>query len=224
MGRHATNQEIFVKHDAHRSPRLGHRTVLVLALATALGSYALPRAQAPTKKVLTVEDYPKWRTLSGQEISGDGNWVVYGQAFTNTVPAEAKPVLHIVRLETNQHTEVPNGTGGIFSADSKWIAYQVDPTGGRGGRGRRGAGAGGPATAPSPAGDPAVPQGSPAAQPPANPAQSTTPPGQNPPTTPTQPPSTPPTPTTTAPPMQPPATPPSGAQPPVTTPPASPPV
>jgi dienelactone hydrolase len=198
-----------VKYDA-LVPLRRRRAVLAMALAAALGSYALPGAQTPAKKVLTVEDYPKWRTLSGQEISGDGNWVVYGQAFTNTVPTEARPVLHIVRVENNQHTEVPNATGGVFSADSKWIAYQVDPTGGRGGRGRRGAGAGGAANAPSPAGDPAVPQGSPAALPPSNPAQSATPPGQNPPTSPTQPP----------------ATPPAGTQPAVTPPasPAAPPV
>jgi hypothetical protein len=49
-------------------------------------------------------------------------------------------VLHLVRVEGNQHVEVPNGSGGVFSADSKWIAYQVDPSGGRGGRGGRGAG------------------------------------------------------------------------------------
>lgn len=203
-----------MKHDAHRSPRLRPRTVLILALATALGSYALPGAQVPAKKVLTVEDYPKWRTLSGQEISGDGNWVVYGQALTNTVPTEAKPVLHIVRVENNQHTEVANATGGIFSADSKWIGYQVDPTGGRGGRGRRG---GGP-DAPTP-GDTAVPPSAPGGTPPANPAQVTTPPGQNPPTTPTQPPATPP-----AIPAQPPTTPPATPPTPLTVPTEQPPV
>ena len=98
-----------MKHEAFVPLRRRRGAVLALALAAAVGSYALPRAQAPfdaaqgkpTKKVLTVADYPKWRTLSGQEISGDGNWVVYGQAFTNTVPTEAKPVLHIVRVENN---------------------------------------------------------------------------------------------------------------------------
>jgi dienelactone hydrolase len=202
-----------VKYDASVPLRRRRSAVLALALAATLGTYALPRAQAPAKKILTVEDYPKWRTLSGQEISGDGNWVVYGQALTNTAPTETKPVLHIVRVESNQHTEVPNGTGGVFSADSKWVAYQVDPTGGRGGRGRRG---GGPD---APAGDTAVPQSAPGGAPPANPAQSTTPPGQNPPTSPTQPPPTPP-----VTPSQPPATSPATvpATPP-TTPPTTPP-
>jgi dipeptidyl aminopeptidase/acylaminoacyl peptidase len=111
-------------------------------------AYALPQAQtaapAGTKKVLTVDDYTRWRSISGAELSGDGNWVTYGLSFTNTAPADAKPVLHLLNLTTGQDVEVPNATGGAFSADSKWIAYQVDPaSGGRGGRGgRAGVGAG----------------------------------------------------------------------------------
>ena len=152
--------------------------VLVGVLACAA---ALPRAQssgsaqdkqasaAGGKKVLTVEDYTKWRTITGQEISGDGNWAAYVLSLTNVVQAESKPVLHVVRVDSGQQTEVANATAPAFSADSKWIAYQVDPSGGRGGRGRRGA-----------PGDTAVPPGSPTAPPPANPAQVTTPPGQNP--------------------------------------------
>jgi len=168
--------------------------VMAVALgATLLSAYAIPRAQqapaAAGKKVLTVEDYTKWRTITSQAISGDGNWAAYVLSLTNVVQADAKPVLHLVRLESTQQTEIANATSPVFSADSKWIAYQVDPTGGRGGRGRRGGGPGG-ATPPAP-GDTAVPPGSPAAVPPANPAQTTTPPGQNPPTAPGQPPTTP---------------------------------
>jgi dipeptidyl aminopeptidase/acylaminoacyl peptidase len=61
--------------------------------------------------------------------------------------------------------EVANATGGTFSPDSKWIAYQVDPTGGRGGRGGRGgAGTPGGSTAPAPTPEVATP---PAQTPPA---------------------------------------------------------
>jgi outer membrane biosynthesis protein TonB/dienelactone hydrolase len=178
-----------MKHPASVPPRQTRRVTLALALTAAFAAaYALPAAQAPAKKALTVEDYTKWRTISGQEISSDGKWVTYGLSQTNVVPAESKPVLHLVGLDSGQHIEVANASGGVFSADAKWLAYTVDPNGGRGGRGRRGGG-----NAPGPGGDTAVPPGSPAAQPPANPAQVTTPPGQNPATSPTQPPSTPPT-------------------------------
>jgi len=118
-------------------------TTFVLALAVLAASALLPptQAQGPSKKVLTIDDYTRWRTISGQEISGDGKWVAYGLSFTNTLPADAKPVLHILNLETNQDIEVAIATGAIFSPDSRWIGYQVDPSGGRGGRGGRGRGA-----------------------------------------------------------------------------------
>jgi dipeptidyl aminopeptidase/acylaminoacyl peptidase len=131
---------------------------LALALLFAFGfTYALVGAQTATKKVLTVEDYTKWRSISGQELSGDGRWVTYGLSFTNTLPADAKPVLHLLNLETNQDVEVPNGTGGTFSVDSRWIAYQVDPSGGRGGRGGRGAAGGAAPAGGAPAGQGAQP-------------------------------------------------------------------
>ena len=169
-----------------------HSTLRYAALVLILaGAAALPRAQqvpAPGKKALTVDDYSKWRSISGQEISGDGQWVTYGLSLTNTAPTETKPVLHLVRLDNSQDVEVPNATGGTFSSDSKWIAYVVDPSGGRGGRGGRGNGGGGnpPADTPPPA-DPSVPPGAPA--PPATPTQTppTTPPatvpGETPPAT-----------------------------------------
>lgn len=208
-----------MKHNALMPLR---RAAIGLALAAGfLSSHALPSAQqAPAKKVLGVEDYPKWRTIAGQEISGDGNWVTYTQSLTNTVAADSKPVLHLVRVESNQHVEVANGTGGVFSADSKWIAYQVDPSGGRGGRGRGGANA--PATEPSPSGDTGVPPAAPG-PPPANPAQAATPPGQNPATTPTQPSATPAQPAATpAQPVQTPATQPPSTAPAPGAPPAAP--
>ena len=152
-----------MKHVTTRSLHRSRRITLALALAVAFASsYALPQAQTAKKKALTVEDYSKWRSISGQEISGDGQWVTYGLSLTNTAPTETKPVLHLVRLDSSQDVEVPNATGGTFSSDSKWIAYVVDPSGGRGGRGGRGNGGGGnpPADTPPPA-DPAVPPGAP---------------------------------------------------------------
>lgn len=103
--------------------------------------------------MLGPDDYPKWRSLSGQTISGDGQWVSYSLQFTNVPEADIKPELRLLNLTSNQEVTVPNATGGTFSADSKWLAYMVDPGGGsRGGRGGRGGGA---------------PDAAPAAQPPA---------------------------------------------------------
>jgi dienelactone hydrolase len=136
------------------------RTVtLTVALFVAfVGAYALPAAQ--TKKALSAEDYAKWRSIQGEQISNDGNWVTYGLQLTNVPTADAKPVLHIRNLQTDQDVTVANATNGTFSPDSKWIAYLVDPNPGR----NRSAtspgasGGGGPPPAP-PATPPAQPEG-----------------------------------------------------------------
>ncbi len=124
--------------------------VFGLMFAIAFGAaYAWPAAQAPAKKALTVDDYTRWRSINASEMSGDGVWVSYGMSFTNTAPADSKPELHLLNLDTNQDLTIAGGSGGNFSADSKWFAYQVDPgNGGRGaGRGNRGGGGGGGAGA-----------------------------------------------------------------------------
>ena len=166
-----------VKTPTRRRHRVASST---LALLVAFAAYALPAAQPAAKKALTVEDYTKWRSISSQEISGDGKWVAYTLQLTNTVAAEAKPVLHLKNLETNEEIKVEHATGGIFSPDSKWIAYHVDPGAAQRARqGRSGQGGSGsnqtpdanPATptAPSPGPAPATPPTQPTApaQPPA---------------------------------------------------------
>ena len=146
--------------------------VLALSLTAVFGATFALSAQAPAKKVLTVEDYTKWRSLNSPEISGDGKWVAYVLQLTNTPTADAKPVLHIVNVETSAEVTVANGTGPSFSSDSRWIAYTIDPGSGRGGRGGRAGGGGTGATAPGgtdpPAGGanpPAAPATTPATQP-----------------------------------------------------------
>src|SRR5262245_10333006 len=143
-----------MSHAARTLPRPRYRLLPAgMALSTALlVAYALPSAQAG-KKALGPDDYTKWRSINGQEISGDGKWVAYTLQFTNTPTAEARPALHLLKLESGEDVTVQNGSGGTFSPDSKWIAYQVDPTGGgRGGRGNRGGG--GPTTTPPAEGTP----------------------------------------------------------------------
>jgi hypothetical protein len=82
------------------------RAIHALAVVASLSIvHALPAAQsAPqsgTKKVLSVEDYTKWRSISSQEISGDGKWVASVLQLTNVPTTETKPVLHILILESN---------------------------------------------------------------------------------------------------------------------------
>ena len=148
---------------------LFHRgALLAIAASVALGFYALPHAQAPAKKALTIDDYTKWRSIAGQEMSPDGRWVAYTLQLTNTAPGESKPVLHLLNLETTQEVTVPDATEPAFSSDSAWLAYQVDPWAAQRARaGRSGSGGPGPT---EPAGGPATPPQPGAAAPQSNPA------------------------------------------------------
>jgi dipeptidyl aminopeptidase/acylaminoacyl peptidase len=96
-----------------------------------------------------IDDYTKWRSIAGQAISGDGKWVATTLQLTNTIPAEAKPVLHLLNLETNAEVTVADAAEGTFSADSKWIAYQVDPGAAQRARASRGGSGTTPATSPA---------------------------------------------------------------------------
>lgn len=134
------------------------RLIPVLCAVTLafIGARAVPTAQQTTapgaKKALTVEDYSRWKSIAGQEMSSDGKWVAYVLQSTNVPTAETKPVLHLQNLESGQEVTIADATGNVFSPDAKWMAYTVEPAGGgRGGRGGRGGGApaGGAADAPA---------------------------------------------------------------------------
>jgi hypothetical protein len=71
---------------------LARRRLAVFALALAVllvAFYAMPVAQtpAPAKKAMTIDDYTKWRSISGQEMSSDGKWLVYTLQGTNVTSA-----------------------------------------------------------------------------------------------------------------------------------------
>ena len=108
-----------MKHVTTRSPHRGRRITLALALAAAFASsYALPQAQTAKKKALTVDDYTKWRAISGQEISGDGKWVTYGLSLTNTAPTEPSQCCIWFASTAARTSKCPTRPAATFSADS----------------------------------------------------------------------------------------------------------
>ena len=146
-----------------------HRLATVTIAVAGLAAVLVIHPSAQGKHAMTVDDYTKWRSISDPAISGDGKWVTYVLQTTNVPQDQARPVLHLLNLATNQDVTVANATGGTFSGDSNWIAYQIDPSPGRG----RGRGARGPSPAPNsspasatpaanPPQDTAVPPGAPA--------------------------------------------------------------
>jgi dipeptidyl aminopeptidase/acylaminoacyl peptidase len=112
------------------SSLFARRRIMALAfvLAVALvAAAAQPAPQTAAKKALIVDDYAKWRSIASPSVSPDGKWVAYVLQLINTIPAESKPVLHLLNLETNVEVTVADASDEVFSPDSKWIAYQVDP-------------------------------------------------------------------------------------------------
>ena len=165
-----------MNHDTSKSLR-PRRWIAAFAFAVVLAllaAPALPQAPTPAKKALTVEDYAKWRTIAGQSISADGKWVAYVLQLTNTIPAEAKPVLHLLNLETHADVTVADAVEPVFSADSKWIAYQVDPGAAQRARAaRNSSGAGGAAANQAPSSTAATPAPAAGAAPAAQQSQGT---------------------------------------------------
>jgi dipeptidyl aminopeptidase/acylaminoacyl peptidase len=120
----------------------------ILSVSATAPVYAQGAATAPTKKAMTVDDYSKWRTISDRALSPNGKWLAYVLELTNVMPGETKPVLHIVNLDTNADVTVNDATEPVFSPDSQWLAYQVDPGAAQRARQAR-AGTGGSGSAPS---------------------------------------------------------------------------
>ena len=67
------------------------------------------------KKALSVEDYSRWRTIEGAQISSDGKYAAYVLRQINVPQADSRPVLHIVRIDDDQHVTVPNASQASFS-------------------------------------------------------------------------------------------------------------
>jgi hypothetical protein len=81
-------------------------------------------AQAQSKKVLSIDDYVRWRSIEASRISGDGNWVAYVMRHPSAL--DPQPMLTLLRLDTNSPQEIANGGQPTFSDDSRWVAYYVD--------------------------------------------------------------------------------------------------
>jgi dipeptidyl aminopeptidase/acylaminoacyl peptidase len=96
--------------------------LLTPALFLLLSASAL--AQAQSKKVLGIDDYTRWRSIDNSRISADGNWVAYGVRTSNAL--DQQPVLHVVKLESNQDQDIASGTQAVFSDDSRWLVYFLE--------------------------------------------------------------------------------------------------
>jgi dipeptidyl aminopeptidase/acylaminoacyl peptidase len=130
--------------------RAGVAGLLAIVLAP-LTAYAQPApapaaAVAAAPKPIALDDYPRFRRITGASISNDGAWILYTIA-----PNEGDATLHVKSLDTDTVHQIARGANASFSDTGTWVGYFINPpsTGGRGGRGggRGGGGRGGTAQA-----------------------------------------------------------------------------
>lgn len=121
------------------SSRFSHfrkRAIPLLAWSSAFAWTAAAVAQQPLK-TLTLADYPRWSRIADVQLSGDGKWMTYGYA-----PNEGDGTLYVRDLTGTKLHTITRGSAPVFSDDSRWVAYTVNPPGqSGGGRGGRGGGA-----------------------------------------------------------------------------------
>ena len=83
--------------------------------------------QSINKKVLTIDDYERWRTISAVSMSDDGGWITFSYVF-----ADKDNTLYVKSNSTEKVYEIPRGSlpprgsTSAFSKDSKWVAYFIN--------------------------------------------------------------------------------------------------
>ena len=96
-----------------------------------------PQGDSPQELMaLTLEDYGRWSSIGQVALSANGRWVTFSYAPND---GDSKLFLrNLDNLDEDPQELSVNGTGPVFSDDSRWLAFVSSP--GEGG-GRSGAGA-----------------------------------------------------------------------------------
>ena len=75
---------------------------------------------AQAKQPVTPKDYGKWESLGAATLSPNGQWLAYA---VNRVNEENE--LRLGGGPRDTTIVVVHGSGPVFTADSKWIAYAI---------------------------------------------------------------------------------------------------
>jgi dipeptidyl aminopeptidase/acylaminoacyl peptidase len=112
-------------------------TLALLALPVLLALAPAPvlaqDAEAPMRggrKVLTIDEYVLWRSISNTRISPDGEWVTFSYDYREVDeddPIDPDRPLVIKRSSGADSILVARGDAPQFSDDSRWIAYYIRP-------------------------------------------------------------------------------------------------
>ena len=98
--------------------------VLVMFVSTVSLSAIPVRAQEGMGKgPLTHEDYDAWKRIQGQQISPNGEWVVF-----SAVPQDGDGELIATHVESGREHRYSRGTGARFMPDSAYLVFTVAPS------------------------------------------------------------------------------------------------
>ena len=75
------------------------------------------------KRVLTLDDYPKWKHIQEVTIADIGDWITYGYR-----PNGGDVTLYIKNLDNGKIYDVAVGSDPKISEDSRWAAYKISPS------------------------------------------------------------------------------------------------
>ena len=102
------------------------KTCLFFSLFLFLVLISLPvyaqDSPAPGEKILNLDDYTRWKRIESASISPDGNWVTYAYR-----PNDGDPTLYVKSLKEEKLYEIPKAKQPVFSEDSRWVGYLIDP-------------------------------------------------------------------------------------------------
>ena len=116
--------------------RLAPRFGLFLSLSLMGSSLSFPvgaqenlesadRVEAQGPKALSLDDYPAWSRVNQVALSSDGTWMVFAYAPNE---GDARTFLMDLRRLDEEPVELGlNGTGPVFSDDSRWLAFITAP-------------------------------------------------------------------------------------------------
>ena len=100
--------------------RVGARSGVFLALLSTLVAAPLPAQQA--ERVLDHDAYDVWKTIRGERISDDGQWVLYHLAL-RVGDAE----LVVTRPGGGAEYRIDRATNARFSPDSRHVVFTIEP-------------------------------------------------------------------------------------------------
>ena len=112
-----------MKSSRHSSTRLFATIPLLAALLLPIVTFSTAAQEQDSLRVMSIEDYARWRSIESVAISDDGNWMTYGYSHHR-----ADDTLYVRSLRTEQEYEIERGADPEFSDDSRWVVYTINKT------------------------------------------------------------------------------------------------